>query len=233
MAEVEIFSAAVCPYAQRSRMLLLQKQVEFDVTEIDLNNKPANFLEISPYGKVPVIKHGSNRVWESAIVNEYLEEVYPEPPMLPSDPGLRAQARIWIDFSNTKFTPAFYQLLLSQDPQAQQDWRDEMTRHLYVIEAEALAKLSGDGPFWFGEALSLVDISYYPWFERWPALEHYRGISIPEDCTRLQRWWQAMEQQACVRATRQPGNYHIQQYVKYAEGTASGATARDIKRYGQ
>jgi len=68
MAEVEIFSAAVCPFAQRSRMMLLQKQVDFEVTEIDLNNKPDNFLEISPYGKVPVIKHGDNRVWESAIV---------------------------------------------------------------------------------------------------------------------------------------------------------------------
>ena len=160
MAEVDIFSAAVCPFAQRSRMMLLQKQVTFEVTEIDLNNKPANFLDISPYGKVPVLKHGQNRVWESAIVNEYLEEVFPEPPMLPTSPGQRALARIWIDFANTKFTPAFYKLLLSQDPAAQQDWRAEMTRHLQFIEQEGLAKLSGDGPFWFGDSLSLVDISY-------------------------------------------------------------------------
>jgi glutathione S-transferase len=233
MAEVEIFSAAVCPFAQRSRMMLLQKQVEFEVTEIDLNNKPDNFSEISPYGKVPVLKHGTNRVWESTIVNEYLEEVFPEPPMMPTDPGLRALARIWIDFANTKFTPAFYKLLLSQDAEAQQDWRDEMTRHLRFIEKEALAKLSGEGPFWFGKTLSLVDISYYPWFERWPALEHYRGLSVPQDCPRLLQWWQAMEQQPCVQATKQPGEYHIQQYVKYAQGTAAGATAKDMKRYGQ
>jgi glutathione S-transferase len=233
MAEVELFSAAVCPFAQRSRMLLLQKQVEFEVTEIDLNHKPANFLDISPYGKVPVLNHGPNRVWESAIVNEYLDEVYPEPPMLPVDPGQRALARIWIDFANTKFTPAFYQLLLSQEAPAQQAWREEMTRHLQFIEQEGLAQLSGQGPFWFGAHLSLVDISYYPWFERWPALEHYRGLSVPPDCPRLHRWWQAMEQQACVRATRQPGDYHIQQYVKYAQGAASGSTARDLQRYGQ
>jgi glutathione S-transferase len=233
MAEVEIFSAAVCPFAQRSRMMLLQKQVDFEVTEIDLNNKPDNFLEISPYGKVPVIKHGANRVWESAIVNEYLEEVFPEPPMLPGDAGLRALARIWIDFANTKFTPAFYKLLLSQDAEAQQDWREEMTRHLGFIEKEALSKLSGEGPFWFGQTLSLVDISYYPWFERWPALEHYRGLSVPEDCPRLHQWWQAMEQQPCVQATKQSGEYHIEKYVKYAQGTASGATAKDMKRYGQ
>ncbi len=233
MAEVEIFSAAVCPFAQRSRMMLLQKQVDFEVTEIDLNHKPDNFLEISPYGKVPVIKHGGTRVWESAIVNEYLDEVFPAPPMLPVDPGLRALARIWIDFANTKFIPAFYKLLLSQEPDAQGEWRQEMTRHLHFIEAEALAKRPGEGPFWLGDSLSLVDISYYPWFERWPALEHYRGLSVPEDCPRLHRWWQALEQQACVLATKQPGDYHIQQYVKYAQGTASGATAKDMQRYDQ
>ena len=77
--------------------------------------------------------------------------------MLPTDSGLRALARIWIDFANTKFTPAFYKLLLSQDAEAQQDWREEMTRHLRFIEKEALSKLSGEGPFWFGPTLSLVD----------------------------------------------------------------------------
>jgi glutathione S-transferase len=87
MAKVEIFSAAVCPFAQRSRMMLLQKQVDFQVTEIDLSDKPANFSEISPYGKVPVILHGEDRVWESAIINEYLEEVFPDPPMLPTNAG--------------------------------------------------------------------------------------------------------------------------------------------------
>jgi glutathione S-transferase len=233
MAKVEIFSAAVCPFAQRSRMMLLQKQVDFQVTEIDLSDKPANFSEISPYGKVPVILHGEDRVWESAIINEYLEEVFPDPPMLPQTPGKRALARIWIDFANTKFTPAFYKLLLSQDADSQQDWRDEMIRHLHFIERAGLGQLSEDGPFWFGDTLSLVDISYYPWFERWPALEHYRNITLPQDCPRLQRWWQAMEQQDCVKATKQAGDYHIQQYAKYAAGNPAGKTAEDMKRYGQ
>jgi glutathione S-transferase len=233
MAQVEIFSAATCPFAQRSRMMLWQKQVDFRITEIDLNRKPANFLDISPYGKVPVILHGNNRVWESAIINEYLEDVFPDPPMLPTTPGQRALARLWIDFANSKFTPAFYKLLLSQESTDQQDWHDEMIRHLHFIEQEALGQLSGDGPFWFGTIPSLVDISYYPWFERWPALEHYRGITVPQDCPRLHRWWQAMEQQACVQATRQSQEYHIQQYAKYAAGNPTGTTARDIKRYGQ
>ncbi|HEY9905093.1 MAG TPA: glutathione S-transferase family protein, partial [Candidatus Sericytochromatia bacterium] len=85
MAEIEIYSATVCPFAHRSRLVLLEKEIDFELIEIDLQNKPEGFTEISPYGKVPVIKHGDERVWESAIINEYLDEVFPEPPLMPVD----------------------------------------------------------------------------------------------------------------------------------------------------
>ncbi|HEY9880272.1 MAG TPA: glutathione S-transferase family protein [Leptolyngbyaceae cyanobacterium] len=230
MAEIEIYSAAVCPFAQRSRLVLLEKGIDFEVIEIDLQNKPANFLEISPYGKVPVIRHGDNRVWESAIVNEYLEEVFPKPALLPKNPAQRALARIWIDFANTKLIPAFYKLLLSQEPEKQQEWAEELTKHLYFIEHEGLRKLS-DGPYWLGNEVGLIDISYYPWFERWSALEHYRGVTVPEDCTRLLTWWQAMKNLPSVQVTASPGEYHIEQYARYASNTASGTTAQELKRY--
>ncbi|MBD2538399.1 glutathione S-transferase N-terminal domain-containing protein [Coleofasciculus sp. FACHB-SPT36] len=69
MAEVEIYSASVCPYAHRTRLALLEKGVEFKLTEIDLHNKPEWFADVSPYGKVPVIKYGSDRIWESTIIS--------------------------------------------------------------------------------------------------------------------------------------------------------------------
>jgi glutathione S-transferase len=87
MSQIKIYSAKVCPYAQRVRMVLLTKGVEFDVIEIDLKNKPDWFAEVSPHGKVPVLQHGENRIWESSIINEYLEEVFPEPVLLPREPG--------------------------------------------------------------------------------------------------------------------------------------------------
>ena len=97
MAEVEIYSSTVCPYAHRTRLTLLEKGIDFKLTEIDLENKPDWFSEISPSGKVPVIKHKNDRVWESTIINEYLDEVFPTPPLMPLDSGRRAIARIWID----------------------------------------------------------------------------------------------------------------------------------------
>jgi glutaredoxin len=66
MTEIEIYSAVLCPFAYRSRLTLSEKKVPFKLIEIDLQNKPANFGEISPFGKVPVLKHGKHRVWESA-----------------------------------------------------------------------------------------------------------------------------------------------------------------------
>ncbi len=231
MAEIIIYSAKVCPYAQRSRMALLEKGVAFNLIEIDLKNKPVGFQEISPYSKVPVIVHGNDRVWESAVINEYLEEVFPEPALMPKEPGLRAIARIWIDFANNKMIPAYYKLLMSQKPDQQKQWEDELYKHFRFMETEGLAKFSGEGPYWLGESVSLVDLSFYPWFERLPAVEYYRGVFLPTDCPRLREWWVAMQLRESVRSTAQPADFHIQNYAKYASNTAAGVTAQELRRY--
>ncbi|HBB35175.1 MAG TPA: glutathione S-transferase family protein [Cyanobacteria bacterium UBA9273] len=231
MSKVVIYSANVCPYAQRTRMVLLSKGIEFELIEIDLKSKPDWFTEISPFGKVPLLKHGENTVWESSVINEYLEEVFPDPPLLPFEPIRRALARIWIDFANTKFTPAFYKLLLTQEPQKQQEWFDELEKHLLFMENEGLSKRSADEPYWLGKSLSLVDLSFAPWFERWPVLEHYRGLSLPGSCTRLQEWWHRMQNCWVVQQTAHPPEFHIQQYSHYASNNASGITAQEMRRY--
>ena len=226
---VKIYSASVCPFAQRSRMVLRVKGVDFEVIEINLGRKPDWFFQVSPYGKVPVLQRGSDRVWESAIINEYLEEVFPEPPLMPRDPGERAIARIWIDFANSNLVPTFYKLLLNQDRQKQQQLRQTLHEHLRFMETEGLGKLSDGGAYWLGDSLSLVDLSLYPWFERWCVLDHYRGLTFPSDCPRLQRWWQNLQQHEAVAATTQSPEFHISTYASYADGSASGITAREMR----
>ena len=230
MAEVEIYSATVCPYAHRTRLTLLEKGVNFNLTEIDLEHKPDWFAEVSPYGKVPVVKHGNDRVWESTIINEYLDEVFPQPQLMPTNPGQRAIARIWIDFANTKFTPTFYKLLLSQEPEQQQEWAQELRQQLLFMEKEGIGKLSNRGPYWLGESLSLVDLAFYPWFERFPVLGHYRRFTLPADCARLMAWQSAMVNRASVRQTQHTADFYIQEYIDYADNTASGVTAQEMRR---
>ncbi|QMS92477.1 glutathione S-transferase family protein [Nostoc edaphicum CCNP1411] len=221
MAEIKVYSAVVCPYAHRSRLVLQEKGVEFDLIEINLQNKPEGFTDISPYGKVPAIAHNNNRVWESAVINEYLNEVFPNPPLLPSSPIAKAQARIWIDFANTRFVPAFSTLLRSSDIQQQEAAKKELYQHLEFIENEALGKLSGDGPYWFGESVSLVDFTFYPWFERWPALKHYRGFGIPEEFTRLRQWKKAVKQRDSVVAIANSKEFYIERYARFATPVAA------------
>ncbi|MDA0673927.1 MAG: glutathione S-transferase family protein [Cyanobacteria bacterium] len=231
MATLELYSAAVCPFAQRSRIVLTAKGLAFTVHEIDLHNKPADFEAISPLGKVPVLCHGGDRVWESTIINEYLEDLFPTPPLLPLVPGQRAIARIWIDFINTRFVPGFYKLLLAQNSALQADWRSELTRHLHYMEHQGLASLSAAGPYWLGDEFSLVDIALYPWFERWAVLSHYRDLPFPADCPRLRDWWARVEAHPAVQATAQTATFHIQQYSRYADGSAAGRTAQEMRRY--
>jgi glutathione S-transferase len=216
MSTIKLFSARACPFAHRSRLVLSEKKLAFELVEIDLQNKPSWFESVSGYGKVPALEHDGDRVWESAVINEYLEEAYPEPQLLPSERGRRAQARIWIDYANTRLAPAFGALLRSQSKQDQSSHQRELTSSLAYLEGEGFAKLSGEGPFFLGARPSLVDFAFYPWFERWPALEHYRGFAVPAELTRLHRWQRALRELDSVKAHENPVEYYVERYARHA-----------------
>ncbi|MBW4622540.1 MAG: glutathione S-transferase family protein [Cyanosarcina radialis HA8281-LM2] len=216
MSEIEIYSAVLCPFAHRSRLTLLEKGIPFKAIEIDLQNKPANFAEISPYGKVPVLKHGNNRVWESAIVNEYLDETFPEPPLLPKTPMQRAEARIWINFADTRLFATTGKLLYSRDPQPQTAVLQELAEHLQFIEHQGLAKMSDSGPYWLGKELSLVDLTFYPWFEQLAVLEHFRGFQLPPGLDRLKQWWETVAERESVRSIAKSPEFYLERYARLA-----------------
>ena len=228
MPKLELVTAEVCPFAQRSHMTLLEKNLEFQLREVDLENKPSWFETISPYSKVPVLCHGNIQVYESTIINEYLEESFPERRLLPDDPSKRANARIWIDFDNTKFVPVFYKLLLAQESSLQKILIAQMTERLVFLDQEGFSSAS-KGPYWFGQKLSLVDLSLYPHFERFPVLTEYRGMNIPRSCRRLRAWLDVMRERSSAVVTAHESGFHIEAYIQYANGTASGTTAKDMR----
>lgn len=213
---IELFSARVCPYAHRSRLVLAEKGRDFKLTEIDFKAKPERFLKISRYGKVPALVHGGNEIYESAIINEYLEEVFPEPPMMPKDPGRRAQVRIWIDFCDDHFLDDLYGAIRNQDPGKHGELKAKVEGHLRALEG-ALVRLGGAGPYWLGRDVSLLDFALYPFFERLPAWAHYRGLGIPDDCPRLGAWFAAMAERPSVRAIANTPEYYIERYQNYAK----------------
>lgn len=227
MTKVQIYSATACPYAHRSRLVLLEKNIPFELIEINLQNKPVWFSQISRYGKVPAIKHGDVEVYESAIINEYLEEVFPDPPLLPADPGQRAIARIWIDYANTHFVTAFGKLLRGQNQAEQQQGRLELTAALLDLEAGVFGKLSAAEPYWLGEQLTLVDLTFYPWFERFPALESLRQFTLPPEAIRLRQWWQTIRDRPSVRSIENPVSFYLERYARFSTSpVVAGATSQ-------
>lgn len=218
MSDTELYSTALCPYAHRTRLVLTEKGIPFSLHEIDLLNKPAHFQEISPYGKVPVLQQGEHRVWESSIINEYLEEVFPLPPLLPQDPMQRAQARIWINFADTRLFATTAQLLYSppsQEPHQQTQTLKTLAEHLQFMEQEGLQNPVEEGAFWLGKNLSLVDFAYYPWFEQVGVLGYFRGFQFPSGLHRLERWWREMENCTSVQMLARSAETYIEGYMHF------------------
>src|SRR6202008_1448622 len=151
-------SFKTCPWVQRAAIVLQAKQIPYDITYIDRDNRPAWFLAVSPHSKVPVLQiDGKDALFESNAIAEYLEETA-EPRLHPQDPIARARNRAWTDYVPT-FASAISNTMYS-------DSEEEFTKRAAKLAdpfkklEEALAKRGNDGPFFNGPKFSLVDAAY-------------------------------------------------------------------------
>jgi glutathione S-transferase len=226
LADITLYSAPSCPYAQRTRIVLHEKGLEFERVEIDLKQTPDWYLELSPTGKVPLLLHGGERIWESSAINEYLEECHPDPALMPATPLRRARTRIAVDFANTYFAPLYYKLLLAETAPRRETVADRLVEILEEMERYGPGH---DGPWWTGDTFSLADVAFYPFFERFPVLAHYRGFELPTSCRNLARWLEAMRGRASVQAQGAAAEFYVDAYAHYADGTANGSTAQEMR----
>jgi glutathione S-transferase len=153
---ITLYDAARCPYAARARIVLAEKGIEFEVVEIDLSDRPAWLYEKNPAGRVPVIEEdGGPPLPESAVIMEFLEERYPEPPLLPPDPADRAAARLVV-FRDADLTGPYYAFRRGEDGA-----REQLDAALGRYEA-----LLAERPYLGGMEYGLGDIALVPWFLR-------------------------------------------------------------------
>ena len=155
---------------------------------MDLKNKPRDLLELNPYAKVPVLVDGAGVIYESAIINEYLEEKYPAPPLLPKDPLRRSKIRIWIDFLNSRVHPAASDIAHDKDPESA---RQRLMKHLEVLDRAVADKkfIAGD--------YSLADVTFIPFYTR---RQRY-GVTIDGSLPHLKRWGDELIARPAVAAT--------------------------------
>jgi glutathione S-transferase len=150
-----LYDAARCPYCARVRIVLAEKGVEYETIEVDLSDRPAWIYEKNATGRVPVLEEDGWLLPESSVIMEYLDERYPEPPLLPADAADRAAARLWI-FRHDTFTKPYYALRRGEEGAAE------------ALEEE-LAGLDGAleaRPWLGGAAYGLADVAYAPWVLR-------------------------------------------------------------------
>ncbi|MFT5657893.1 MAG: glutathione S-transferase [Gammaproteobacteria bacterium] len=156
---IELISFNLCPFVQRSVITLLKKGINFKITYIDLANPPEWFLEISPLGKVPVVRYGDEVLFESAVINEFLDEITPEP-MMPIAALDKAKDRAWIEYSS--------QLIIDQYLMSVADNSADFEKHRdsLIGKLQRLEDTIEDNGFFNGSRFSLVDTALAPLFTR-------------------------------------------------------------------
>ena len=143
-----LYDAPRCPYCARARIVLAEKGVQYETVTIDLGNRPAWLLEHNPpHGRVPVLEEDGWVLPESVVIDEYLEERYPDPPLLPADPGERAAARLLIFRFDDLGDP--YYALRRGEPDAAR----ALAASLAALDAFLAAS-----PFMTGRAFGLADV---------------------------------------------------------------------------
>jgi glutathione S-transferase len=160
-----LYDAPRCPYCARVRIVLAEKAVPFETVTIDLSDRPAWLIEHNPpHGRVPVLEEDGWVLPESAVVGEYLEERYPEPPLLPADPGERAAARLLV-FRFAELGDPYYALRRGE-PGAASALDGSLA---------ALDSFLATTPFLTGRGFGLADVAYLPWLLR---LRDLMGVSL-------------------------------------------------------
>ena len=185
-AVLTLYDAERCPYAARARIALAEKQVEYEAVAIDLDDRPAWLYEKNPAGRVPVLEEDGGLILpESLVIIEYLDERYPDPPLLPADPAERALARLRMERFDDFGSP--YYAVRRGDESARDRLDDALAR---------LGALLGAQPYLSGWQFGLADIAYVPWILRGQAM---LGLDVgPYEA--LADWLARLEQRPAIRA---------------------------------
>jgi len=194
---VVLVSHALCPYVQRAAIVLAEKGVRFERRDIDLANKPAWFLAVSPLGKTPVLLAGDEAIFESAVICEYLEETA-LPRLHPADPLQRAHHRGWMEFGSALLNSigAFYN---AADDAALAARAGEIRNRFEQLEAA----LRG-GPYFAGTPFSIVDAVFGPVFRYFDVFDAIDDFDFWVGLPKMQRWRRALAARPSVAMAARP-----------------------------
>jgi glutathione S-transferase len=194
---LKLISHKLCPYVQRAVIALNEKGVPFERIDIDLANKPDWFLKLSPLGKVPVLvvttDRGEVALFESNVICEYIEETQAGGKLHPTDALTRAEHRAWMEFGSATLGD-LWGLETTTDPATFESKRQALATKFARVEAALSA-----GPFFAGEAFSLVDAVFAPVFRYFDLFDELAELGIFNDLPKVRAWRSALAQRPSVR----------------------------------
>ena len=197
---IKLYDFKSSPNCQRVRVVLTEKNLPYETVPVDLRaqaQKTPEYLKLNPYGKVPVLADDDTVLYESCIINEYLDEKYPTPPLMPNDPAKKAKARILIDYGLTHLDAPYQRLRM-------ETMKDEKEQNKEVIAAaqselrKLLQRLEteiDDQSYLVGN-FSLVDAALVPRFIR---LEGF-GVLPDQSLPKLGRYLERLKERPAIKA---------------------------------
>ena len=179
-----LYSGTNCPFSQRCRLVLFEKGMDFEIRDVDLFNKPEDISVMNPYGQVPILVERDLILYESNIINEYIDERFPYPQLMPPDPVARARARLFLfNFEKELFVhvSSIEQDKASGKPsekvleKARSAIRDRLTQ---------LAPIFVKNKYMLGDEFSMLDVAIAPLLWR---LDYYE-IDLSRNAAPLMKY---------------------------------------------
>lgn len=174
---MNLYSGTTDPFSHRCRIVLFEKGMDFQVIDVDLFNKPEDIAVINPYNRVPVLVERELILYEPNIINEYIDERFPHPQLMPADPIMRARARQLLSTMEREIFA--YIEPLEKNAKTADKARTEIRNRL-----TELAPMFAKQKFMLGDEFSMLDVAIAPLLWR---LDHY-GIELPKNAAPLQKY---------------------------------------------
>ena len=171
-------------------IVLRTKKVDFEVTYINLREKPDWFLKISPHGKVPVLSVGDDVLFESNAIAEFLDETV-SPQLHPTDAIKRARNRAWTDFV-PDFSKGLSAAYRRDTVEEMEEGRADAEKVLAKLEDAIKNERGNDGPYFNGNTLCLVDAAYAPFLQRFMIAEAKLNTGLLDVFPLVRAWTEAL-----------------------------------------
>jgi RNA polymerase-associated protein len=179
---MQLYSGTTCPFSHRCRFVLYEKGMDFQVIDVDMYNKPEDIAVMNPYNRLPVLVERDLVLYESNIINEYIDERFPHPQLMPADPLMRARARLMLfNFEKELFVHVH---VLESDRNKTNEKAHDKARAEIRDRLTTLAPLFLKNKYMLGDEFSMLDVAIAPLLWR---LDHY-GIELSKTAAPLMKY---------------------------------------------